>query len=390
MKRTIVTIVALLCCGWAMGQQRMENATYFGHIYLQTMIDGHMANLAFDTGSPYLCLDSTYQADSGYAYKNVIDAKMDGAGNNSASVKAIVNEATYTLAGHTYTTKVAPIVSLKPILGDYADGILGLSELGGKVIAIDFARGKIGFWERLGTSDIEGYTSIPIRFEGMRIFVELKVTVSNGKSIEGAGMIDLGSGEAVTLTSAVVESHKLNDITPSIHYSLSNGGIGGESSGCEFRADQVDIGPFSLKEVTMDFSYNTGGALATDNYIGIIGNNIWERFDMIIDLNGEKLYLKPNEKYNKPFEAPTLGFIYTDRSRTLGCWVVNGLFSGSNAEKAGLKQGDRIVAVSDRSVKEMDIVEQRSCFDNMTTIQLTVLRDGKKEVITFTKDEPRF
>lgn len=389
MKKTILMLVAFLCCEWVTGQQRMDDASYYGHIYLHTMIDGHVANLAFDTGSPYLCLDSTYHADSGYEYNNMILAKMGGTGNNSEEVRAIVNELTYTLAGHTYQTKIAPIVSLKPILGDYADGLLGMSELGGKIIAIDYAGQKIGFWDSLVPSAIEGYTPIPIRCEGTRVFVGMKILVNKGISIEGEALLDLGSGGSVTLTSVVAENYKLKEISPLMHFSMLHGGIGGESTSCDFRADQVTIGPFILDSVTMDFSNNTGGALSSNQFIGIVGNDIWERFDMIIDLDGKQLYLKPNEAYGKPFDAPVLGFSYTDRSKTLGYWVVNGLYIDSNADKAGLQHGDRIILVNQRNVKEISIAEQRNYFENRTTIQLTVQRDGEERVITFTKDKPK-
>lgn len=390
MKKTTLTIVAILCCGLVMGQQRMEDATYYGHLYLKSTINGHMARLAFDTGSPYLCLDSTYQADSGYSYKNVIQANMGGSGNNRENVRAVVDELTYTLAGQTHKTKIAPIFSLKPILGDYADGILGMSELDGKVIAIDYAKQKVGFWDSMEISDTKGYTLIPIRYEGTRIFVPIKVTVDDGKVIEGEGLMDLGSGNSVTLTSVVAEQYGLKNITPLIHFNSLHGGIGGESSSCDFRADHVTIGPFVLNGVTMDFSNNTGGSLSSKEYIGIVGNDIWERFDMIVDLSRQKLYLKPNGDFEKPFAAPVLGFSYTDRSQTLGYWVVNGLYRDSNAEKAGLQHGDHIIAVNGRSVKDIDMAEQRNYFDGMTTIRLTLQHDGGETEITFKTDEPKF
>lgn len=201
--------------------------------------------------------------------------------------------------------------------------------------------------------------------------------------------MDLGSGGSVTLTSDVAKQYSLSELSPLLHYTSFNEGIGGESSSCDFRATNVTIGPFSLDSVTMDFSNNTGGALSKREHIAIIGNEIWERFDMIIDLSGERLYLKPNTEFDEPFKSPVRGFGYTDRSRTLGYWVVNGLYAQSNAEKAGLRKGDHITAVNGRSVKDISFEERRTIFDGLTGVTLTIQRGDTTQDISFEFDEPK-
>ena len=84
MKRVLFNLIAaILCLGSAFGQQnRMRMTYYFGHIYLHSKINGHSASLAFDTGSPYTCMDSSFLADSGLQYKMGGYAQMGGAENN--------------------------------------------------------------------------------------------------------------------------------------------------------------------------------------------------------------------------------------------------------------------------------------------------------------------
>lgn len=387
MKKIILLFAAITCLGPLMGQQKMDKVTYFGHLYLESKINGKPARLAFDTGAPYTCIDSTYLADSELSYKMIGRAHMGGSGNSMETVRIIINELTYTFAGKEHTSNISPIIQLKPILGDQADGILGIDNMGGKIIAIDYANQKMGFWDHLG--DTTGYTSIPIRYENNRIFVPLRVSVSDGKNIEGEALIDLGSGGTVDLTSAVAKQYNLSDITPQMPYTLLHGGIGGESSGSDFRANSASVGGFTLNNITIAFSNNTVGALSSKDYIGVVGNDFWERFDMIIDLSGRRLYLKPNAMFDKPFECSVHGFAYTDRSHTLGYWVVNCLYSNSNAEKAGLQRGDHIIAVNGRSVKKIEFDEQKNFFDRMTSIVLTVQRGASSVEISFPFDEPK-
>ena len=388
MKKALFTLIAvMLCLGSAIGQHNWMKITYFGHLYLHSKINGHPASLVFDTGSPYTCLDSIFFADSGLKYKEIWEAKMGGTGNAQEKVSVIVDELTYTVDEKEYQSHISPIILLKSILGDYADGILGIDNMGRKVIAINYLDEQMGFWDQLG--DTTGFTSIPIRYENNRIYLPLAVTVREGKTIRGEALMDLGSGGSVSLTSDVVQQYMLNEISPLLHYTTLHGGIGGESSSCDFRANNVTIGPFSLDNVTMDFSSNTGGALSRAEYFATIGNDIWERFDMMIDLAGERLYLRQNAKFDEPFKSPVRGFTYTDRSKTLGYWVVNGLYAQSNAEKAGLRKGDQITAVNGRSVKEISFEERRTVFDGLSGVTLTIQRGDTFQDIRFDFDEPK-
>jgi C-terminal processing protease CtpA/Prc len=83
------------------------------------------------------------------------------------------------------------------------------------------------------------------------------------------------------------------------------------------------------------------------------------------------------------------GFSYTDRSRTLGYWVVNGLIAQSNAEKAGLRNGDHITAINGRNVKEIRFEEQRTLFDGLSGVTLTIQRGDTSQDIHFEFDEPK-
>ena len=123
--------------------------------------------------------------------------------------------------------------------------------------------------------------------------------------------------------------------------------------------------------------------------IPIVGNDIRERFDMIIDLNGNRLYLKPNNRFSEPFKSPVHGFSYIDRSHTLGCWIVNCLYTDSNAENAGLRNGDRINKINGRDVGDITLEEQKHLFDNLDSVTLTVLRESSTVEIAFPFDNPK-
>ena len=256
MKKTLLFLTAVFCFSTLMGQQ-MNNILYYSHLYLESKVNGKTARLVFDTGSPYTCIDSIFVADSNLQYSRIVEGRMGGAGNSQETVRVIVNELTYTVSGQEYVSDISPIIQLKPIVGDYADGILGIDNMGGKVITIDYLNELMAFEDQLGST--EGFTSIPIRYENNRIYVPLTVTISEGKIIEGEGLMDLGSSGSVELTSLVAQEYALTNITPQIRYSMAVGGIGGAATGSDFRAKSASVGGFTLNDIVMGFSYNTGG-----------------------------------------------------------------------------------------------------------------------------------
>ena len=362
---------------------------FFRHIYLNVTVEGREAHFILDTGSPYSFPDSTFVAREDLQYKNMFKARMGGTGNGKATVPVINNEFTYSMGGRQYKSKISPVIQLKEILGDYADGLVGLSEVGNAAIAIDFRNGRIGFWNKIEAADLEGYTAIPVEYKENRILLPIRVQVRDGITVEGKAIMDLGNPYSIDLTRATAEKYGIAAIQPALTSSMAVGGIGGGSSSGDFRALSAEIGPFSLDAPIVGYSFNTEGALADAQWIALLGNEIWSRFDMIIDAAHGKLYLRPNATFAEPFDCPVQGFSATYRTQTLGCWTVNSLYDGSNAQKAGLRGGDRIVAVNGRDVKTYSHEAYRTWSDGLQSVTLTVLRDGQEQEISFDFDAPK-
>ena len=60
--------------------------------------------------------------------------------------------------------------------------------------------------------------------------------------------------------------------------------------------------------------------------------------------------------------------------------MVNGLYHGSDAEKAGLKGGDRIVEFNGKDVKSLSEVEQEALYENAGEVNLKVESPQRKSV----------
>jgi len=166
-------------------------------------------------------------------------------------------------------------------------------------------------------------------------------------------------------------------------YYTKYGGVGGESSSYVPRAKSFEIADFIFDNVTASFNVDKSGALASNKHLGLLGNGVYERFSVIIDFVNNDIYLKPNRKFTDPFEFSRLGFAYVDRNKTLGSWIVTGLFKGSEPENNGLRIDDRILEVNVVSVAMIDYEARKDFFSGLDEVKLLVDRRGEHKEIEF-------
>ena len=361
---------------------------YRGHIYLQGEADSIMGNFVFDTGASNLYYDSTYYAQNEFRYKDLLPAKIPGAGTKLQDIIVIKDTVDFTFGSYLYRTPRVPVLQLKPILGDFSDGIIGMEYFYRSVLEINYEQEYIRILPGMDSINLSDYCKIELIKEGNRLYIPLKVKIDDTLEISGNFLLDFGSGGTLSFTSSAAEKFKLYEsIETKTPYFTKYGGIGGESSRFNFRALSLQIGDFSFNNVTMDFSIDKSGAMASDKHFGLLGNEIYEKFNVYIDFINNDLYLKPNSKYEEPFEFSRLGFSYVDRNQSMNAWIVTGLYSGCNAENKGLQIDDRIIAVNGTNVSQISYESQKGFFEELSEVVLTVKRKDELMQIGF-KLEP--
>ena len=355
------------------------------HIYIPSEVDSISGNFVFDTGADGLYFDSTYYASNSFRKFKFINAMLPGAGSGSPQRVVVITD-TVSFKFENYSNNLAfiPILSLKPILGDFADGILGKQDFTNKVLEINYFYEFIRLHNDINAVDTSDYVKMSLKKERNRLFVPATIQINDAVAIHDYLLLDIGSGGSVSITSATANKHKLSDeIVTKIPYYTKYGGISGHSSSYKFKAYSMEIGNYKFDNVTMSYSEDQRGALSSGNYAGLLGNEILERFDVLIDFMNDNLYLKPNQNYNKPFNFSKLGFGYVDRSVTMNAWIVTGLYKGSNAEIAGLEIDDKIISVNGIGISEIPFIEQSNFWKRINKVSLIILRNIEEKRIEF-------
>jgi len=401
--RLLILLITLGCvfegCNQSENKQVQDGAfpiVYKGHLYIPGTVNNINGNYVFDTGATNLYLDKTHYSDNNFEYKNTSTGLLPGAGTKPQKITVIRDTVQFNFGNYVYKTTTVPVIHLKSILGDIADGIIGIEYFSETVLEINYENEYMKIYPHIDSVAINDWDNIKLTRHKNRLYIPLSVSINDSISISGNYLLDFGSGGAVSLTSSSSRAYNLDtNITNKTPYFTKYGGIGGESSSYDFVTRSITMGNFKFNNVTMDFSVDKSGALASDKYPGIIGNKIFERFDIVIDFKNDMLYLSPNTSYNNIFKPPRLGFSYVDWSQSLCYWLVSGIYSSLNADRAGLKIDDRILSINGVDVNDISYELQKSYFDDLDEVHLIVERDGEiiefhfqlKPILTITKNK---
>ena len=345
---------------------------YNRHAYFKVMLrDSIPARMIFDTGSNNLLIDSTFYASTFGEGKNLRRAMLGGAGNGHELTTLDASGWSYSVGEESHTEQMAIIMNLRKILGDGADGLFGLPFMRGKRVEFNHAGGYMRFLvaeEKIG----EDFTAIQCkRLDNIeRIIIPLSVTFSDGYTLDGNFLMDTGMPDELSLNSATANRLKAEGhLANARRMKFEVGGIGGSRTDNYLTTKQITIGGKSINNIRITYSENEKGSLADSRYDGLVGNALFARFDVILDFVNWVIYLRPNKNFDKP-QSNFYSMAFTPNGDH---WKVNALLEGGNAERAGLRQGDRIEAINGIKASDSDKSAISPLPDRLT---LSVLRES--------------
>ena len=232
-------------------------------------------------------------------------------------------------------------------------------------------------YDTINNSVLKHYQKIPLIIIDNRFFIETEIKLDSNK-IKGLFMIDTGYPGTLTINSGIVNPKQ---ITKKSNY--ISGGIGGESKGLTTNSNSIKIQNFIFKNTIIDISIDESGALANPKYVGTIGNEILDKFDIIFDRQNSALYLKEIQNLDKNFNKNTLGFSIIDRTDIHKGWIVTSIYLNSKAAINGLKIKDQIIKINGIPVEKLgdDILWKKEIIDTKVNLNLEILRNNKNYYI---------
>ena len=347
--------------------------SYKRHICFDMVLrDSLPARMIFDTGANNLLLDSAFYAYHFAANGNLRKAMLGGAGNGMEMANIDASGWNYMVGGKLHHEQMAVVMNLRKIVGNDADGLFGLPFMQGKRVEFNYADGYMRFLAN--EEEIAGdFVRIDCKWLGdkkERMILPLSVTFANGYTFNGDFMLDTGMPGTLSLNSTTTGKLNANGVLDGGGKFVYNvGGIGGSAVQNNVCALKITVGRHAINNVRISWSENRKGSLADERYDGLVGNELLERFDVIMDFAHWVIYLRPNRNFST-LQPNYFGIAFTPMADH---WIVNGLLEGGNAEKAGLRRGDRIETINGIKANDSNVTALYPLPDVLT---LTVMREN--------------
>lgn len=295
-------------------------------------------NFILDTGSGGISLDSTTASYFGIQ-PTPSDRTIRGIGGIK-KVSFLYNQELHFpgLSVDSLNFHVNDYDMLTSVYGERIDGIIGYSVLSRYILKINFDSSYLEFWSKGSMKYPRGgfllrpfITTLPIQ----------PARVRDERAVNARFLFDMGAGLNLMLSTEFIKDSALLHHKRKF-YTKQAEGLGGKIDMQMTVIKEVKLGPYKFRSVPIyifDDEYN----ITSYPYLGgLIGNDLLRRFNIILNYERRDFYLVPNKHYADPFDYSYSGIeLYLINGEVM----IGDVAKGSPAEKAGLLEGDIVVAI---------------------------------------------
>lgn len=384
-------IITLLCVvSTVLSAQKNDSIPfiYHGTIYIPTIInDSIQCNTIYDTGAANMFgVDSVFLAHSTWKPQKLGNAFTGGTAGRT-KVRVIADNTRIQAGNINDEYYIVPIFLLRDVVDCHADGIMGIKNIETYPFEINFEHRYLK-QHKSGLPSTDDYQKLPIRYENHRLLFQAETCI-HGTNIKGWYLMDTGSGGTIDFTSKTVSQYKLDTITTKRYFSdFTQFGIGNKKQELivDMLSDMIVIGNDTINHLPVSYVPEGVGAMSDRPYLAIVGNDIWEDFNIIIDVKNSALYLRRFRPQDP--ERPTYDYSFRNRTDICRGWIVSGLVRDGDAVKAGMELGDTITAINGKDVSDYSWDEEYDIlYAPKQIITLTTSHNQQKQIILEAKEQ---
>ena len=328
----------------------------------------------FDTGATTTLLDK--ETAGKFGLKANYQQKVSGAGGEKI-YDVVLNQKIFltkdkSIDGVHFVLE--DLSRLKSLLEKPFDGIIGNDIIKNYVTKIDFKKKQIELYKD-SMPEKEGFTGISFNFKNNIPIPQFPITVEmdGGWKFSGDVFFDSGAGLSLLFNAPFVEenflTYKLGKSFVTDSNNLSN-----KTKTINTKIKRIKLGSFTFDNVPVALSSDKEGVSSYKEYLGILGSEIINRFDIILDYKDMILYVKPNHLYNNKFEIPVSPIKLKKSENGI---LISSVVENSEAEKLGLKEGQKIISINGKVTN--DIAVYRKMLSQKNKNVVIKYLDGEEE-----------
>lgn len=269
--------------------------------------------------------------------------------------------------------------------GVVVHGILSAHAFSKFIVKINYQTRILTLYDRESFKLREsGFVEVPIEIFRNKMYLNTTLQVRPDSMAPVKLLLDTGAGLPLLL---FANTHPL--VHPPVNAIPSNigMGLGGFLEGFTGRISSFDFGTFSQKNVVTYFQ--TLDSTRRNDFLnqrnGLIGNGILDRFQVILDYQGGKIWLKPGKNYNQPFVYDRSGLNVIASGLQFSTLTVQSVLPQSPAAEVDLRPGDVILRVGMMSSNLMTLADLQRTLQRKPgkKVKMLIRRDGEKLKKTF-------
>ena len=345
--------------------------------------DKKFVYLLFDTGANAPMISREFAQKMRIRSGGEVPAMGIGQEVTLSSVSAGIDFSLGGLTFHGAHWIILPSSTLEASYGLPVVGVLGMDLLKDLVVRIDFPTETIEFLRRSAFQPPSGAVDLPLTPSDEGYLVE--ATVQSGTaSATGHFLIDTGNNGTLEL------SRRFQDRHPELSFRTfaRNGanGVGGTLLTSEAICPTLSLGSLNLRDSLVDLDQTAQGVEADID--GIIGNEIWRRFNLVFDLPDNELYLQRNAHFPEPFSYVTAGINILASGSRYEMLTVHEVLPGSASQRAGFQKGDVLVALEELGAAPLTMANVYPLLHRAGNHHFTVQRGAQKLPLTLELKNP--
>jgi predicted aspartyl protease len=234
------------------------------------------------------------------------------------------------------------------------DGIIGLPILERVIVKVDYDTNRLEL--TLPSAYKLPSSGTTLHFERPYVVPLVDATLDG---IPGKFGVNTGARLSLLLNSPFAIQ---NDLRVKYHPQVSGitgRGLGGPIRSLLARGQVFALGNLEVHDPLVRMSLQASGAPTASDTSGLIGADILRQFNITLDYGHQSILFQKNRDYGKRCNFDRLGVWLGQDSASFS---VIDVVPGSPADDAGIKAGDKILAIDGKPAESLDLTEVRERF----------------------------
>lgn len=332
----------------------------------------------FDSGANVNVINERTAKKLGLAIKGSSTLDANGGTANGSFVENTTIAISNAKATH-QTIFAVPLDALAEYSGRDVQGIIGNNFIQNFVVEIDYANRTLIFHDPQAFNLADDPDALELENRDGNPFIKAQISLDGKTVITDSFEIDTGSNGIFSIYRPFAEKHRVLQKIPKTDTAegIGGAGVGGETKYLDARIRSITLGKYSIKQPIISISQgaeSSGIIFET----GFIGTDLLRRFTVILDYGSKRMRLIPNADFNEPFEADMSGLELVTKANNFKIVKIKKVRATFPAAKAGLREGDEVLAVDGRPAAVYGLDKLSKMFKQEgKKYKLLVKRDGK-------------